>query len=233
MKKCRVHYLQHEPFEGIGCIAKWGGERDYEVTGTHFYKGDVLPQPNDVDLLVVMGGPMNIYKEDKHPWLKDEKVFIKEVIGLGKYMVGICLGAQLIADVLGAKVIKNPVKEIGWYPLQFNSVAKEMPLFKNIPEEFLVLHWHGDTFEIPEGAVHLASSENCVHQAYLYNEKVLGFQFHIEVTQESLVAMIEEMNDELNEGGPFVQDIYQMHEGANYIVACNGYMFGILDRLLM
>lgn len=228
----RVHYLQHEPFEGIGCIEQWISNHRYTVTSTRFFENDTLPDTDTFEVLIVMGGAMNIYEEAKFPWLAAEKQFIKKAVEEGKIVVGICLGAQLIADVLGGKVTQNPVKEIGWYPINLTDAGKENPMFEGLPETFTVFHWHGDTFEIPDGAIHLASSGPCPNQAYLYKDKVLGLQFHIEVTHETLAAMTTEMDDELTQGGPFVQDIYQMRKGAAHIGKCNEYVFKMLDRLV-
>ena len=227
----RIHYLQHEPFEGIGCIADWIAINHHTVTGTHLYTNDVLPDVENIDVLIVMGGAMNIYEETKYQWLAAEKHFIKQCIAQNKVVVGICLGAQLIASILGAKVTKNKVKEIGWYPIVLTEKARQSELFKEQSPEITVFHWHGDTFDLPEGALHLATSEGCLQQAYLYREKVLGLQFHLEVTLETLTEMTREMDDELREKSPFIQDVEVMRNGTRYIESRNTLMFGILDAL--
>lgn len=231
-KTLRVHYLQHEPFEGIGCIEQWISKHNYVTTSTKFFNSENLPETDAFDMLVIMGGAMNIYEEDKFPWLAAEKQFIKKAIDEGKVVVGICLGAQLIADTLGGKVTQNIEKEIGWFPITLTDAGKECAVFKGLPETFPVFHWHGDTFQIPEGAVHLASTEVCTNQAFLFKDKVLGLQFHMEVTQETLAAMTAEMDDELNAGGSYVQDIYEMRKGTAHIEKCNEYVFNILDKLV-
>lgn len=153
MINIRIHYLQHVPFEGPAGIVKWARKKGHKLTGTHLYNYEVLPHIDEFDFLVVMGGPMNIYEEGDYPWLKYEKQFIKDAIKNNKIVVGICLGAQLIADVLGGKVTKNSEREIGWLSVTFNSMASKYDFFKDFPKEFYVFQWHGDTFStLPEGA---------------------------------------------------------------------------------
>ena len=194
----RIHSLQHVPFEDIGSMANDFHAQGYSLTSTHWYRGDAAPDINSFDALVVMGGPMGIYDEAIYPWLANEKVLIKEAIAAGKIVLGICLGAQLIADVLGGKVTRNPHKEIGWLPIQINPAAAAHPIaqvFARYPEVF---HWHGDTFALPPGAVHLASSEGCVNQAYVFQDQVYGFQFHLETTPTSARALIENCSDDID-----------------------------------
>lgn len=176
----KVHYLMHVPHEALGNMETWFVENGHTLTRTRLYRDEPLPDPNTFDWLVVMGGPMGVYDEHRHAWLEPEKRFIEAVLGRDIPVLGICLGAQLIAEVLGAKVRKNPVREIGWYPVELTPVAAKAPLFKELPARFTPLHWHGDTFDIPTGAAHLASSEACEHQAFIHADKVLGLQFHLE-----------------------------------------------------
>lgn len=194
----RIHSLQHVPFEDIGSMASDFQARNYSVTTTHWYAGDAAPNINSFDALIVMGGPMGIYDEAIYPWLADEKKLIKEAIDAGKIVLGICLGAQLIADVLGGKVTRNAHKEIGWFPLSIVPEASEHPLariFATYPEVF---HWHGDTFAIPQDALHLASSEACANQAFVYKDHVYGFQFHLETTPASATALIANCADDID-----------------------------------
>lgn len=194
----RIHSLQHVPFEDIGSMTSDFRTRGYSLSTTHWYRGDAAPAVNDFDALVVMGGPMGIYDEAIHPWLADEKILIKEAITAGKIVLGICLGAQLIADVLGGKVTRNPHKEIGWLPISINPAAATHPIAQVFARYPNVFHWHGDTFALPPGAMHLASSEGCANQAYVFQDKVYGFQFHLETTPASARALIEHCAEDID-----------------------------------
>lgn len=193
----RIHYLQHVPFEGLASIEQWLTTKDHILSVTRFYKGDTLPSVDHLDWVIVMGGPMNIYENDKYPWLTWEKHFIEEAIKKNKIVIGICLGSQLIADVLGSKVYKAQKKEIGWYPIEVTTEAQNYPVFASFSASFPVFHWHGDTFDLPAGAVRLAYSEVCANQAFIYGDRVLGLQFHLESTQDSVRQIIENCASEL------------------------------------
>jgi len=184
-----IHYFTHVPFEGLAYIEEWAVNKGHKLTSTEFYKSKNLPDINKVDWLIIMGGPMSVNEEDEYPWLTDEKRFVKEAIEKGKIVIGICLGAQLITDVLGAKVYKNVYKEIGWFQVHFTESAKKLPLFSSFPDEMMVFHWHGETFDLPEGAIHLAESEGCKNQAFIYKDKVLGLQFHFEMTEKAMYSV--------------------------------------------
>lgn len=211
----RIHSLQHVPFEDIGSMADDFRTRNYPVTTTHWYRGDAAPDVNSFDALIVMGGPMGIYDEAIHPWLANEKVLIKETIAAGKIVLGICLGAQLIADVLGAKVTCNAYKEIGWLPITINPAATNHPIAQVFTRNPNVFHWHGDTFALPPGAVHLASSEGCANQAYHYNDQVFGFQFHLETTPASAQALIEHCAEDID-GSRYTQSAKDILASNNF-----------------
>jgi GMP synthase-like glutamine amidotransferase len=193
----RIHYFQHVPFEGLGSIERWIHARRYHLTATKLYQSDPMPEMEGVDLLVVMGGPMGVHDEDRLPWLATEKRFIEKAISKGKAVLGICLGAQLIADVLGARVYPNRFKEIGWFPIELTEAGQRSSLLGFLPARLVVFHWHGDTFDLPAGAVHVARSEACLHQAFVYNERTIGLQFHLESTAEGVEALIENCSGEL------------------------------------
>jgi len=178
-----IAVIMHVPFEGLGCIEQWITKNNHSVTYIRLYEKHELPDMNAIDWLIVMGGPMGVYDEAIYPWLSEEKTFIKQAIEAGKTVLGICLGSQLIAEVLGAKVYPNKQKEIGWFDVALSERAKTDSLFAGFEDKFPVFHWHGDTFDLPEGSKHLISSEVCKNQAFLYNDKVLGLQFHFEVTE--------------------------------------------------
>ena len=149
----RIHYLQHVEFEDAANIVPWAEARGHAVTCTRLHRGEPLPPVDAFDWLVIMGGPMNVCDHDRYPWLVREKAFIGESIGRNKVVLGICLGAQLIADVLGGRITPNREKEIGWFPVSLTGAGLRSPLFQPLPRQFLPFHWHGDTFSIPPGAV--------------------------------------------------------------------------------
>lgn len=178
----RVHWLQHAEHEGLGSIEPWLRARGYRVNGTRLQRGEELPHADDFDWLIALGGPMNIYEHDRHPWLIREKFLIRDACVKKKHVLGICLGAQLIADVLGGSVTENREPEIGWFDVMLNDEAAESTLFEGFPRSFAAFHWHMDTFKYPPGATPLMSSEACERQAYSWGDgRVLGLQFHLEV----------------------------------------------------
>lgn len=226
----RIHYLQHVPSEGMGTITEWARGRGDRVSSTRFYEEETLPPLEALDWLVIMGGPMNVYQEGEYPWLVAEKRFIREAILTGKVLLGICLGAQLIAEVLGAKVRKNAFQEIGWFPVNKTQEAEGSSLFREFPSEIEAFHWHGDTFDLPAGAVHVARSTGCEHQAFVYEDRVVGLQFHLEMTEEMVRQMVAEGNEEIA-AGPFVQSPRQILSNVERFRRIKETMHSLLDRL--
>jgi GMP synthase-like glutamine amidotransferase len=192
----RAHYLQHVPFEGLGSIEDWLRSKRASVTATKFFENGALPPVEEIDLLVVMGGPMSVNDEARLPWLAAEKRFIRQAIHAGKPVVGICLGAQLIASAMGARVYPAAEREIGWLPVRSTAVEPAGTVFA-LPAEILAFHWHGETFDLPGGAMHLARSAACEHQAFQLGRRVIALQFHLETTPESVRALVENCRDEL------------------------------------
>ncbi|NJD76106.1 MAG: type 1 glutamine amidotransferase [Candidatus Methanoperedens sp.] len=195
----RLHSLEHEPFEGLANIEVWAKNRGHSITRTLLFNKEELPDIDDFDWLVIMGGSMNIYEEEKYPWLAPEKDFIAEAIAGKKIVLGVCLGSQLAADVLGGRVSKNKYKEIGWHPVKLTEEARSSPVFHSFPEKFIVFQWHGDTFRIPPGAIRTAESEGCANQAFEYG-RVIGLQFHIEYSIESINSMLRNCKDDIVDG---------------------------------
>ena len=275
----RAHYLQHVPFEGLGSIERWLPRAGCNVTGTQFYASAELPPAAEVDLLVVMGGSMSVNDEGQFPWLVAEKRFIREVIELERPVLGVCLGAQLIASAFGAAVYPNPVKEIGWLPIQGVTPAAANPAAATgapaaaergaaergaaergaakrgaakrgaakrgaakrgaakrgaddgggdqgadpqdaavaagvsggdqpavsaepnatfrFPPFLEVFHWHGETFDLPEGAIRLARSNGALNQAFQLGRSVIGLQFHLDTTAASARELIDNCRAEL------------------------------------
>jgi GMP synthase (glutamine-hydrolysing) len=180
-----------------------------------------------IDALAVMGGPMNVYQYRDCPWLVREARFVEAAIGAGVPTIGVCLGSQLIADVLGAKVVQNAEVEIGWFEVTLTAEAEGMAAFRNIPARFTAFHWHGDTFGMPAGATHLAVSEACANQAFAYGEQVIGLQFHLEYSAESVRRMLIHCSDELVEA-PFVQSAERIRAGLSNVEGTRR----VLERLL-
>jgi len=190
----RAHVFQHVPFEGLGSIEDWLNQRKAVITYTRFFASAQLPPLAELDLIIAMGGPMSVNDEQEFPWLKAEKRFIADAMAAGKPVLGICLGSQLIANALGSRVYPGPQKEIGWFPIYAEPSAPGAFAF---PETVEVFHWHGETYDLPPGAVHLAHSAVCRHQAFQIGERVIGLQFHLETTPESADAIITNCADEL------------------------------------
>lgn len=225
-----IHYLQHESFEDLACIQSWANNTGNKLSSTKFFEKHSLPEINDIDFLIVLGGPMGVYDEHKYAWLKEEKKFIEKAIRNNKKVLGICLGSQLIAEVLGAKVYKNKEKEIGWMNVELTEQAKTDRYFEKFPSSLTVFQWHGDTFDLPKGAVHIAKSPACNHQAFTYGEKVIALQFHLEATDKLIEALTLHCKEEIVEG-PYIQkekaiikNTYRCHE-------TNQWMKEILNKI--
>lgn len=203
----KAHILQHVPFERPGSIATWLEAREAEVGYTRFFADDPLPPLEAIDLIIVMGGPMSANDEDRLPWLRPEKQFVHDAIARDISVLGVCLGAQIIASAMGARVYGNPVKEIGWLPVQ--AIPSPGETF-HLPQEFLAFHWHGDTFDLPQDAVHLARSSSCENQAFQLKRNVIGLQFHLETTRDSMLALVDNGREELVPA-PTIQTEGEMH----------------------
>lgn len=227
----RVHCLQHVDFEGPANIELWVKRNGHVMSRTLVFAGEFFPSIRDFDWLVIMGGPMSVGDEKEYPWLRTEKAFISEAIDHGKLVFGICLGAQLIANVLGARVFKNAHKEIGWYPVFLTKDGKESLVFKTLPDEFTAFHWHGDTFDLPAGAKGLVKSEGCANQAFEYNGHVFGFQFHLESTEESIHELVSHCGAELGKG-KFVQTKPFMLAQKEYLCEIERLVFCLLDQMV-
>jgi GMP synthase-like glutamine amidotransferase len=222
-----INVLQHAAHEGPGEIEVWAHQHGHQVAVTHLYSGDALPSRDSFDLLVVMGGEMNIYQYRQWPWLKPERELIEAVLAAGKPVIGICLGAQLIADALGSRVTQNAKIELGWQPITFTPEARAF--LPDLPETATVLHWHEDTFELPEGATRLATSAACSEQGYVIPGKCLGLQFHMEVDANLAVQFVHSQG--IWPEGPYVQlpeDVIDHAE--SFHDANRQILFTLLDR---
>jgi GMP synthase-like glutamine amidotransferase len=242
----RFHCLQHVIFETPGLLTSWIRQRGHSLRMTYFFeesvqagdgdlRGDgdlpetsVLPSVEAFDVLVIMGGPMSVHDEAEFPWLRSEKALIAAAVEAGKKILGICLGAQLVAEVMGGRVYRNPVKEIGFWPVRWTEEA--IRLFSHLDEE--VFHWHGETFDLPPGATLLASSEGCVNQAFRVGENVLALQFHPEVTPGIIDDMIRLEGHELEEEGPYIGKEEEMRAKASVMATVGAARQDLLSVLL-
>ena len=197
--------MQHVSFEGLGSIEAVLKESSYSISVTRMFANEPFPEISDIDWLIVMGGSMGVHDDKAYPWLKTEKQFIKNVIQSGKVVLGICLGAQLIAEVMDAQVYKNKYREIGWFDINFNPNLNHTLLKDIFPKQIEVFHWHGDTFDIPEDAIPVASSEATPNQGFIFDNRVIALQFHLEMTPESAKALIDNCSNELD-GSKYVQN---------------------------
>ncbi|MGH1472624.1 MAG: type 1 glutamine amidotransferase [Cellvibrionaceae bacterium] len=225
----RAHYLQHVRFEGLGSIESWLQSAGYEISYTQLYHSQALPSPQNIDLVIIMGGSMSVNDEENYPWLIGEKQFIKNAIEMGKPVLGICLGAQLIASAMGGEVFQNSVKEIGWFPVE--AVKSEDASSFCFPEQVEVFHWHGETFSLPPGAVQIAKSKGCENQAFQIGTTVIGLQFHLETTSESAQAIVENCRDELIEGVYIQSEEQILSASEEHFSSINNLMGSVLEYL--
>ena len=202
----RLHVIQHVPYEGPALIGEWAADRGHELTSS-LALVEEYPACNEVDLLVVMGGPMDADDEVASPWLRAEKHYVAECIAAGRGVLGVCLGAQILAEVLGGTVRRNQHKEIGWYAVEKTPDASAERLLSAWPDCFVAGQWHGDTFDLPDGFEPLLSSEACANQAFVFEDRVVGLQFHLEWTEESLGMLIEACRAELATPGLWMMSV--------------------------
>jgi len=226
----RIHYLQHVPFEGAAGIATWAEARGCPLTRTRLYEGKSPPTLDAFDLLAVMGGPMNVYEHGAYPWLASEREFIQRAVDGGKRVLGVCLGAQLLADALGGEVTRNAHTEIGWWPIRLTPAGEAQTLFADWPTEVTAFHWHGDTFAVPPGALHVAESDACRSQAFVFGARAVGLQCHLEYSPASIEAMVEHCADELVDG-PYIQPADGFLTEPQRVEAAQALLFRLLDAL--
>lgn len=186
-----VLVFQHEPHDGPGYIGEALLRRGASLTIVRLDQGETIPDLSNYDLLIVMGGVMNVYQEDRYPWLVEETQVIRETVEAGKAVLGICLGGQLLAKALGAQVHVGAATEIGLTPITLTQAGKSDPLFEGF-SSIEAVEWHDDTFDIPSGAVALASSDVCNQQAFRFGQWSYGLQFHPEVSPRMLAEWIKE-----------------------------------------
>ncbi|MCS1351839.1 type 1 glutamine amidotransferase [Mechercharimyces sp. CAU 1602] len=232
-RSTRIHIIQHVDFEGPAAISQWASSRKYTLSSTKLYSGEYLPSLSTVDMIVIMGGPMNVYEDEQYPWLVQEKEWLKEAIQQQKLILGICLGAQLLAHTLGARITPGVQKEIGWYPITLTKAGLSDPIVGLLPPEMTVFHWHGDVAAVPVGATCLATSAACPNQIFRYGKHAFGLQFHFEMTTSSLHSMTNHCADELNSSGTYISDEQAIHQGGNLHLSSNQHwLYQLLDGIM-
>ncbi len=199
----RILVTQHHPEEGPGHLGQFLANQGAELAFAHAWDGQPVPtDPAGLAAIISMGGPMNVYEEAEHPWLKDENLLLQRACQAGLPVLGVCLGAQLIAKALGAAVTKAPLEEIGWRKVSLTSDGQADPLFAGLGPRLDVLQWHGDTFAIPEGGRLLAFGDEVPHQAYVWGQ-AYGLQFHVEATPAMVRAWFPQAQQQAEMLEPF------------------------------
>nr|WP_228382976.1 type 1 glutamine amidotransferase [Synechococcus elongatus] len=227
MPPMRIEIVQHIDFEGAAAIAPWLIERGHTLSTTLLTVGDPLPDWRDRDAAILMGGPMNVDQTEEYPWLLTEKQWLKTAIAANKTLVGICLGAQLLAQALGATVALGPEPEIGWFPIQFSAQAQAIA---GIPPELMAFHWHGDQFSLPPAAIPLAQSAVCPQQGFLWGDRILGLQCHLEMTPDALATITQAAAADLRPA-PFIQSAVQILAGSDRCPSNHAVLFALLTHL--
>jgi GMP synthase (glutamine-hydrolysing) len=219
----KIYVLQHHPAENLGNIADALEGAALAWQYVQVANGQPVPASmKGAGGLIVMGGPMSVYQTDRYPWLRDEMRLIEDAAKSNVPVFGVCLGAQIVAAALGAKVERNPNgKEIGWHPMRLHDSASEDRLMRGLPTTMTPFHWHGDIFELPPGAVSLASSDKTPCQAFRHGDKVYGFQFHIEVTREGVAAMAQ----------AFAKELLRENIAADQMIAQTGQFLPPLEKI--
>jgi GMP synthase-like glutamine amidotransferase len=225
-----LYFFQHDPLESPGYILEWAQDRGHKCSLINFYDDDLLPDIAKVEGLVIMGGPMNIYDDEEYTWLETERDFVKKFIFSGKKILGICFGSQMIADALGILVKRNQHTEIGWFKVRINQQNLSKTFAGVFPEEFITLHWHSDTFDLPENSVGFASSLATPNQAFLWNDNVVALQFHPEMTERGVTLLVEDHPEIFENNFPFIQQQHEILGTDSYFENNRKILFKLLDK---
>jgi GMP synthase-like glutamine amidotransferase len=231
MRKPHIHIFQHDAAVGAGHIADWISRNRLPVTYTRFFNDDPLPDVNQLDWLIVLGGDMGVFDYDRFPWLYEEKRCIEKAIGINKVVLGICLGAQIIAEVLGTRVYKTRFPEIGWFEVEVPKEAAKSPIIADIQRKFMAFHWHEDTFDLPSGAIRLGSTKACLNQGFIHDDRVVGIQFHPECRAEEVRVLIEQFRHEFIDG-IYVQSPEAILSAQHHYTQMHAALDQILDNIL-
>ncbi len=227
----KILCIQHVPFERAGIIEHWAKSEGHRLEYLKIYEEEGFPNIDLFDMLIVLGGPMSFDDEDKYPWILPELEYIQHAIVKNKVILGICLGAQFIVRALGGNAVHGDCREIGWHKIKINSKELKKIGLRGLPKEIETFHWHSDTFEIPQGAIHWASSKAFANQAFIYKQRIAGLQFHFEATEESIASLIDNCVDELD-GSEYVQNIEEINKGKKHLVKSNYLMIRVLNYLV-
>jgi len=207
----KIWVLQHHPVENLGRIADALEEAALAWQYVRVFDGAPIPADmKGAGGLIVMGGPETVYQLDRYPYLRDEMQLMERALRDNKPILGVCLGAQLLAAVLGASVKRGESREIGWYSVRLADAANDDRLMRGLPAEFMAAHWHSDVFDLPKGAVALASSERTAIQAFRFGEQAYGLLFHAEVDSERIGKLVGEFSEDLKRVG-IDGDSYRAH----------------------
>jgi GMP synthase-like glutamine amidotransferase len=225
----KIRVLEHSSINTLGTIEEYATIKNHVVESTRFYEIKRPPPIDSFDLLITMAGPMGIYDYNENPWLRNEKDFIKQAVEAGKPVLGICLGAQMLADILGARVYNNRYMEMGWFPVKTTAQEKEIDLLKGLPDEITVFHWHSQTFDLPAGALHLFESDACKNQGFIYGDRVVALQFHPEVNEERIQSLINLFGDGIVDE-LFVQKKEEMLGQGKYLAGTREFVVMVLDK---
>ncbi|MBI5231444.1 MAG: type 1 glutamine amidotransferase [Coriobacteriales bacterium] len=227
----RIHVIKHVPFEGPGRIADWASARGHTITESLALTCE-YPDPADTGLVCVMGGPMDADDHGASPWLTEEKAWLRAFIDGGGRALGVCLGAQILAELIGGRVERNPEREIGWFEIEMTESGRRSGVFAQWPERAVVGHWHGDTFALPPSVSSVASSLATANQAFEYDGRVVGLQFHLEWSASGLRALVDACGGELSGGGRFVQSAEEMLIDADeHSEICESMLWSLLDAV--
>ncbi len=223
-----IYCLHHIKFESFGNLKEWALIHDHVLETTDPSTCHSFLSPDEFDMLVIMGGTMSVYEEDNHPWLHKEKAFVREVLRIGKPILGICFGGQMLAQLLGAHVGPNIYKEIGWHNV--GKTPQCNTFLKGLPDTFPVFQWHSYTFDIPEDAVRLFESEACKNQGFIYNNNVIGLQFHPEANVMWIKELIHHCRGDIVQGR-YIQNEESMLCRETELGMSKKIMFQLLDIL--
>lgn len=223
--------LQHVPFEGPAAIKAWADSHGHPVTHHCCVDEAPFPDPADFDACIIMGGPMGV--NDALPWMEAELEFIRLWLDSGKFLLGVCLGAQLVAHALGATITNHACREIGWFDVERVDNSDDLPAWisRGLGDRFEALHWHSDTFVIPPGARQLFRSAACENQAFLYGDRVLGLQFHLEFDTGTAARVADACADELEDPSPTVQSRETLLADPGRFAKANALMHRLLDAM--